>query len=152
MEKHWVCKQVTTCTRKCVDKGHWECREVEVKPLFAKKKKCCNSCDPCNTCCKEECPKYKTKKCWVANKCWIETPCTKTVKVCEYRPVTKTVNTCEKQSRCETYKVTVCKCVPHQKTERPTPAASRRRPTFEATRCVVKCVHGLRSRSPAAAW
>src|SRR5262249_348369 len=67
MEKRTVCKPVEKCERKCVDKGHWECRCVECKPSClerlreaCKKKDCCDPCNPCNTCCETKCPKYKT--------------------------------------------------------------------------------------------
>jgi hypothetical protein len=137
MEKHWVCKEVTTYKRKCVDKGHYECKVVECKPgLFAKKSKCCDPCDPC---CKPACPKTKEVKCWVPNKCWIEEPCTKKVKCCEYRPVTKTVKTCKKEMRVEKYTVNVCKCVPHVKTETYTCCVEKKTP-IECTRTVCKCV------------
>src|SRR5205085_2544322 len=109
MEKHWVCKEVTTCKKKCVDQGHWECREVpcgkSFKKKFGKKGDCCDSCNSCS----ESCCETKTKKVWVPCKVWIEQPCTKIERVCEYRPVEKCVNTCKKETRHETYQVTVCK-------------------------------------------
>jgi len=129
---------VTTYKKTCVDKGHWECREVEVKPLFAKKKKCCDPCDPCS--CKEECPKTKTKRCWVANKCWTETPLHQDGQVLRVSAGGEgTSPSARKQSHCETYKVTVCKCVPHQKCETYTCCVEKKIP-YEATRCVTKCV------------
>jgi len=138
-EKHWVCKQVTTCKRKCVDNGHYECKTVECGSKHHKcGKKSCDSCDPCGTCC-EACPRTKTVRVWVPNKCWIEEPCTKTVKVCEYRQVKKQVTVCKTERHCENYTVTVCKCVPKQKVETYTCCEEKRIP-YEATRCVCKCV------------
>ena len=140
MEKFWVCKPVTTCKRKCVDKGHWECREVPCGPSLKDRfKKCCKSscCDPCACCC--PCPKTKTKKVWVPCKVWVEEQCCKMKRVCEYRPVTKCVNTCKKEVRHETYQVTVCKCVPRCKTETYTVCVEKKIP-YEATRWVCKCV------------
>jgi hypothetical protein len=145
MEKHWVCKEVTTCKRKCIDKGHYECKEVPCGPSFmerlsklcSKKKDCCDPCNPCNCC--EPCPKTKTVKVWVPCKVWVEEPCTKWQKVCEYRPVTKCVTVCKKQTRCETYQVKVCKCVPRTKTECYTVCVEKKVP-YEATRWVCKCV------------
>ena len=142
MEKFWVCKPVTTCKKKCVDKGHWECREVPCGSSFgswmgklcSKKKDCC---DPCACCC--ECPKTKTKKVWVPCKVWVEEQCTKMVRVCEHRPVTKCVTTCKKEVRHETYQVTVCKCVPKCHTETYTCCVEKKIP-YEATREVCKCV------------
>src|SRR5262249_46378042 len=113
MEKFWVCKQVTTCTKKCIDQGHWECKEVPCGPSFSErfhKSKKRDCCDPCACAC--ECPRTKTVKVWVPCKVWVEEPCTKTVRVCEYRPVTKCVHTCKKEIRHENYQVTVCKSVP----------------------------------------
>jgi hypothetical protein len=124
-----VCKQVTTVHRKWEDHGHWEYCQVEVKPLFRK----------CGSDCCEPCPKYRTKKHWVACKVCVETPCTKTVKTWECVPeqVTCTVNKmvpytelrtvcsyqCVTEAVTKTCTVNVKKCVP-----------------FEATRTVTKCV------------
>lgn len=135
MEKHWVCKEVTTYKKECVDKGHWECREVPCGPsmkdrLFGKKKDCC---DPCA----DACPKTKTVKCWVPCKEWVCKPCTKTVKVCEYRPVTKKVTVCKKEVRHETYKCTVCKCVAREKE---CIVHVEKKTEYQATRKVCKCV------------
>jgi hypothetical protein len=141
MEKHKVCKQVTTYKRKCVDNGHWECRTVECGPSLwdrvcsKRNKGCCD--DPCNTCCKPV--RTKTVKCWVPCKTWVETPCTKTVKCTEYRPVCKQVKVCKKVCRTESYKCTVIKCVPRQKTETYTCCVEKKIP-YEATRTVCKCV------------
>ena len=144
MEKYWVCKPVTTCKRKCVDKGHYECREVQCGPSLkqrmhklCKKNTCCDPCNPCASCC--ECPKTKTVKVWVPCKVWVEQNCTTMKRVCEYRPVTKCVNTCKKQVRHENYQVTVCKSVPRCKTETYTCCVEKKIP-YQATRTVCKCV------------
>jgi hypothetical protein len=133
-EKHWVCKEVTTYKRRCVDNGHWECKCVECN-----KHKCRKSCDSCNPCGCDTCPQYKTVRVWVPCKQVIEEPCTRTVKCPEYRQVKKQVTVCRKETRCEQYKVTVCKCVPREKEETYTVCVEKRIP-FEATRCVCKCV------------
>jgi len=139
MEKFWVCKPVTTCKKKCVDKGHYECREEPCGSSwlskFGSKKKDC--CDPCACSC--ECPKTKTVKVWVPCKVWVEEQCTKMVRVCEYRPVTKCVTTCKKEVRHENYQVTVCKCVPKTKVETYTACVEKKTP-YEATREVCKSV------------
>ena len=128
-----VCKEVTTISKKTVDKGHYECCTEEVGPsLLDRAKKCC---DPCYC----PCPRYKTKKVWVPCLVTIETPCTKTVKetVCVPETIQVTVNKmvpyqymvkvtsykCVSEIVTNTYTVNVEKCVP-----------------FEATRCVAKCV------------
>jgi hypothetical protein len=136
MEKFWVCKPVTTCHRKCVDKGHYECREVPCKQRHHKKSGCCDPCNPCECC---ECPKTKTVKVWVPCKVWVEEQSCKMQRVCEYRPVTKCVHTCKKEVRHETYQVTVCKCVPRCKTETYTVCVEKKIP-YQATREVCKCV------------
>ena len=69
----------------------------------------------------------------------IDVPCTKTVRVCEYRPVTKTVNTVKKEIRHETYTCTVMKCVPKVKEETCTVYVEKKIP-YEATRTVCKKV------------
>jgi len=139
MEKHWVCKQVTTYKKKCVDKGHYECKTVECKPGLVERLCSKKKCDPCDPCCEQACPKTKTVKVWVPCKVWIDEPCTKTVRVCEHRPVKKQVTVCKKETRCETYKVTVCKCVPRQKVETYTCCVEKKIP-YEATRIVCKSV------------
>jgi hypothetical protein len=128
-----VCKTVTTVSRKCVDQGHWACKEVTVEPsclsrLFASK--CCD-CEPC--------PKTKTVKEWVPNKVWIETPHTHTVKECVKVPYTVQVTVQKKVPVTETVKVTTHTCVPESHTETYTVNVEHKVP-FEATRTVTKCV------------
>lgn len=136
-EKHWVCKQVTTMKRTCVDKGHWECKQVECGPSLCDRLKRNKCGDCCETSCKE--PRYKTVKVWCPNKVWTETPCTKTVKVCEYRTVMKEVKTCKKETRVENYTCKVMKCIPKEKVETYTCCVERKIPV-ECTRTVCKCV------------
>src|SRR5437763_1145169 len=54
-EKCWTCKPCTYTVRKCVDQGHWECREVCCEPscfekLCSSLKHCCGGCNSCNSC------------------------------------------------------------------------------------------------------
>src|SRR5262249_26125298 len=88
MQTHVTCKPVTVMVSTCGDRGHWECREVEVKPHLLRRlfhrNNCCDPCDPC--CCKPV--ETKTVRCWVPNKCWEQVPVTKMERVCEQRPVT----------------------------------------------------------------
>src|SRR5262249_41903610 len=96
-DKVWTCKPCTYTVRKCVDQGHWECREVPCGPSCferlcgAFKRGCghgcgsgCGGCgngcgngcgsgcgDCCNTCC-EPCPRTKTVRVWCPNKVWCE--------------------------------------------------------------------------------
>ena len=75
-----TCKPVTTVTRKCVDMGHYECKQVPCRQgCLAKmrnKHKCC--CECC-------CVPMKTVRVWCPNKVWVETPCTKMVRCCRVR-------------------------------------------------------------------
>ena len=75
----------------------------------------------------------------VGGKVWIEEPCTKIERVCEYRPVEKCVTVCKKETRCETYQVTVYKCVPKCHTENYTVCVQKQVP-YEATREVCRSV------------
>ncbi|HMC88394.1 MAG TPA: hypothetical protein VKI17_02555, partial [Gemmataceae bacterium] len=82
--------------RKCVDKGHYECREVPCGPSCMDKlkglchhKDCCNNgCNGgCNDC-QPRCEEARTKKvkCWVPCPTWEEhTVCCKR-RVCEMKP------------------------------------------------------------------
>lgn len=134
-------KPVTCTVRKCVDRGHYECREVpcESHRLFGGFKKlfhhhdCCDSCEPCCP------PPTKTVRVWVPCKVWEECPVTRMERVCEYRPKTCQVTVCRTETRQETCQVTVWKCVPEQQTRTCTVMVSRTVP-YQATRTVCRCV------------
>src|SRR5260370_34083230 len=98
-EVRTVNKQVVTCvpettyTHRCVDKGHWECREVACGPtlfdrvggLFKHHGCGCESscgCDSgCNTGCNECCaPRKRTERVLVACKGEERVPCTHMVR------------------------------------------------------------------------
>lgn len=112
MKAHWVCKPVTRTVRKCVDMGHYECREVPCGPTLCERlKKLCG-----NDCC-EPCPRTKIEKVWVKCPTWVETQVTKNERVCEYRPEVCRVNTCKKELRTEVVKVNYTRCIPECKTE-----------------------------------
>jgi len=141
MQTFVTCQPVTTMCRRCVDKGHYECREVPCEEkhhhkhhLFGHKKDCCEPC--CEPCCP---PPTKTVKVWVPCPTWEEYPVTKMVRSCECRPVTCKVTTCKTEVRQESYQVTCCKCVPEQKTETYTCYTTRTVPC-QATRTVSVCV------------
>ncbi len=126
-------KQVTTVTRKCVDMGHYECREVPCKPsCFHRMKHHGDCCEPCP-------PPTKTVKVWCPNKVWVETPCTKTVKTWECVPYTYQVTVCKVVPQQQTVRVCVNRCVPEQKTVTCTVMVSRKVP-YEAVRTVARCV------------
>ena len=80
MKKVTVCKPYTKKIRKCVDKGHYECKCVPCKPgLCERLCKCFKKKDDC--CCEPECPKFKTVKVWVPCPVW-EEHCVTCMKKC----------------------------------------------------------------------
>jgi len=166
--KHVVtCVPVTTMTCKTIDKGHYECKEVECGPtlgerlhgLFAKRHSSCGcdtgcGCEPsCG--CETACPRTKTVKVWVACKETIQVPCTRMerhvecvpekcmVTVNKMVPTQKTFKVCKTrcipETKCETY----CVSVPHQVAVECTRMVSRCVPcteTYTACRMVAKTV------------
>jgi len=141
MQSHWVCHQVTVMEKKCVDKGHYECKEVPCGPSVGERlHKLCkrNSCE-CEMACEAPCPKTKTVKVWVPCPTWIEVPKCKTERVCETKPVTCKVTVLKKVEKEETCNVTSYKCVAEQKVENYTCMETKQVP-YEATRTVKKCV------------
>jgi hypothetical protein len=142
MRAHVTCKPVTTTCRRCVDHGHYECREVPcherhckglLTGLFHKHHGCCDDCcEPCP-------PPTKTVKVWVPCKVWEEVPVTRMERVCEYRPEVCKVTTYKREMRQENVQVTCMKCVPEQRTENYTVMVSKTVP-YTATRTVRVCV------------
>jgi len=106
----WSTQTVTEMCTKTIDKGHYECYQVERCPnCFEKLRdghKCC--CTPCY---------YSTKKCWVPCLETCSYPVTKCIKVCT--PVTEVikVTVCKPVTEQITVKVNFSKCVPELKTE-----------------------------------
>jgi hypothetical protein len=144
METFVTCRPCTKMVSRCVDRGHWECREVPCGPsCWDRIKKHCHwhhHCGCCEECCAPCCPpRTKTVKCWVPCKVWEQVPCTTYERVCESRPVTRQVCTYKTVSRQVPYQVTCCRCVPEQRTESYTVMVSRCVP-FQATRTVSVCV------------
>ena len=153
MKKVTTCKPVVHTVKKCVDKGHWECKEVECGPSISdrihgllgkakgllKKNDCCESA--CNNACDNACKPVRTKtvKCWVPNKVWEECKVTKMERVTECVPCKVNVQVCKKVAK--QVKVQVChkKCVTETKTEKYTVCVPKK-VAYEATRKVMKCV------------
>jgi hypothetical protein len=127
----------TIVTRKCVDQGHWECREVPVKEsCISKLKKHFHKPDCC------ECPApvcTKTVKVWCPNKVWIETPVTVTKKVCSTVPYTVQVTVNKMVPSQQSYQYTTYKCVPEIKVETYTVQVPHQ-VAYQATRTVSRCV------------
>jgi hypothetical protein len=146
-EKHWVCRPETQVVRKCVDKGHYECREVACGPtLLDRLHKLCSSkkcgCDSgCNDGCDNACEPVRTKtvKVWVACPTWEEHTCTVNKRVCETIQKKVQVNVCKHEWKEEKCIVNVCKCIPETKTETYTVCVQKKIP-YQATRTVSVCV------------
>jgi hypothetical protein len=129
-----TCKPVTTVCRKCVDMGHYECREVPChESCFAKWRRKHHS-----DCC-EECPPTKIEKVWVPCKVWVETPVTTMVKTCTMVPTVVEVSVCKMVEKRETVKVCSYRCVTEEKKENVTVMVPRC-VAYQATRNVVRCV------------
>jgi len=137
MQQYVTCKPVTHMVRKCVDRGHWECREVCCKPSFWERlKRHCHK----NDCCECSCPPpTKTVRVWVPCPTWVECPVTCYQRVCESRPVTCQVTTYKNEVRQEKHQVTCWKCVPEQRTES-YQVMTTRQVAYQATRTVSVCV------------
>jgi hypothetical protein len=146
MQKRTVCKPVCKTVRKCVDQGHWECKEVpcgptlhdRLKKCFAKKNDCC---DPCaNNCCEPEpCPRTKTVKVWCAKPTWVETQVTCMEKVTECVPVTCKVTVYKKVMQKKEVNVCTYKCIAEKKTECYT-CYEQRKVATQCKRMVQVCV------------
>lgn len=123
MQQRTVCKPVCKTVRKCVDQGHWECKEVECGPSMHDKLKKCfhhkknDCCDPCaNQCCEAPaCPRTKTVKVWCAKPTWCEQQVTCMEKVTECVPVKCKVTVYKKELRKEEVKCCTTKCVAEKK-------------------------------------
>jgi hypothetical protein len=129
METHWTCKPVTKTVRHCVDRGHYECREVP----------CCEGRRRFrhHDCCEESCcpPPTRTVNVWVPNRVWEESQVTVMQRICESKPVKVNVNVCRIVMKQETVPVTTWKCVPETKTENYTVQVAHSVP-YEASRQV----------------
>ncbi len=145
MQTFVSCKPVTVMCRRCVDRGHWECREVpceesrwhrwshKLRSCFHRRSNCCEPCEPCCP------PPTRIVRCWVPCPTWEEYPVTRMQRVCECRPVTCRVTVCKLVQRQEQCQVTCYRCVPEQRTEQYTVMVTRKVPC-QATRCVPVCV------------
>jgi len=137
MKRVAVCKPVTTVTRKTVDMGHYECREVPAREgCLTKLRKMCSRDD----CCCEPCPPpMKTVKVWCPNKVCVETPHTRMVKTYECVPTVVPVTVCRMVPQQCTVPVTTYRCVPVQKTVSSTVMVAKQVP-YQGVRTVARCV------------
>jgi hypothetical protein len=140
MQTHVSYKPVTTVSRRCVDHGHYECREVPCPPSFWERmrkhfhhhKDCCCEPEPC-------CVRMKTVRVWVPCPVWEEVPVTCMQRICESVPVTCKVTVMKREVHQETVQVTCYRCVPQTRTENYTAYTQRTIP-YQASRCVAICV------------
>jgi hypothetical protein len=129
--------QETVMKKKCVSRGHWECREKEA---------CLANClaklhhrnDCCNPCC-TPCPKTRTHKVWVHCPVYECCPVCVCRKVCEKVPYTVCVPVCKTVT--EQCQVQVCRynCVEEKRVEKYTCCVTRQVPC-KITRTVRVCV------------
>jgi hypothetical protein len=126
---------VTTTVRKCVDQGHYECREVPVHTLHSRLRRCFHRGDDCC----EPCVPTRTVKVWVPNKVWIEVPVTINQRVCSTVSETIDVTVNRMVPTQEERTVTTCQCVPEVKTETYCVLVPKQ-VAFEATRMVCRTV------------
>ncbi len=133
----YVCKQVTEVKHKCVDKGHYECKEVPCGPSVGERLHKLCSRNSCESACEPACPKTKTAKVWVPCPTYIDVPCTRTVRECVRTPVTCKVTVMKPVQKTEPCQVTKYTCVPETKE---VTVKVRKCVPYEATRPVCKCV------------
>jgi hypothetical protein len=138
MKPCWTNQMVTTYVTKCVDRGHYECREV-----YSRRAACRNRMHQHHhrhDCCPPPCPPpTKTVKVWVPCMVQIQCPVTKCQRVCTMVPTTVCVTVCRQVVREEKVNVCVTRCVPEQRVIKTTCMTTRMVP-YQATRCVTVCV------------
>jgi hypothetical protein len=128
MKKCYEYRQVTCNVKKCVSRGHWECKEVCKDPCFLEK-----LCNPC------ACGHTVTKKCWVHCPVYQECPVTKCQKVCVEKPVTCKVKVCKPVYKEVQVQVCSYRCVEEKVVQKYTCPVTRQVPC-ETTRTVRVCV------------
>lgn len=139
MKTHWTCVPETRVVRKCVDKGHYECKEVPCGPSFMDRLRKCFHKDCCDDGCEPCVVRTKTVKVWVPCPVWEEHTVTCMKRICEHVPVKTCVTVCKTQIKEERCQVTCYRCEPVTRTENYTCYVQRKVP-YEATRTVVHCV------------
>src|SRR5262249_46133200 len=85
MKRCYETRQVTECVKKCVSKGHWECRTECCPPSCLDK--LLHGCDACGH--------ERTKKVWVHCPQYVDCPVTRCVKVCVEHPTVCKVKVCK---------------------------------------------------------
>jgi len=158
LRPHYSYVTETKYVTKCVDRGHYECRE-EYSHLKAFcnglhglcSRGCGDSCGGCSTGCNTGCStgcdscgtshaccapsNCVTRKVWVPCMAQEQCPVTCCRKVCEMRPEVCKVQTCKTEYREERCKVCVTRCIPESRVEKYTVCVNRMVP-YEACRTV----------------
>jgi len=138
MKPCWTYQTVTTYKTRCVDRGHYECREVPSHRAACRAKM--HNHRHRHDCCPPPCPPTtKTVKCWVP--CIVKecVPCTKCCKVCVMKPECVRVCSYRNEWREERCQVTSYRCVPVQSVQKCTEWVTRQVP-YQACRTVRVCV------------
>jgi hypothetical protein len=138
MRPCWTTQTVTTMVTKCVDRGHYECREVYSHCAALRNRM--HQHRHRHDCCPPPCPPpTKTVKVWVPCRVQIQCPVTCCKRVCVMQPVTVRVNVCRQEIRQVTCQVCTYRCVAEQRVCSYTCMTTRMVP-YQATRCVTVCV------------
>jgi hypothetical protein len=138
MRPCWTTQTVTTMVTKCVDRGHYECRQVYSHRAAMHNRM--HQHRHRHDCCPPPCPPpCKTVKVWVPCMVQIQCPVTRCQRVCVMQPVQVQVRTCRQVWREVTCQVCTYQCVPYQVTRNYTCYTTRMVP-YQATRCVTVCV------------
>jgi hypothetical protein len=134
MKPCWSTVTETVMRTRCVDRGHYECREVPVHRVSLHRRHHGDCCDPC-----PPPPCTRTVKVWVPCKVTECYPVTHCKRVCTMVPTVVKVNTCRQEWREQTVNVTHYRCVPVSHTVKYTCYTTRTVP-YQATRTVSVCV------------
>jgi hypothetical protein len=109
MKRCYEYQQVCKTVKKCVSRGHWECKTVCYRSLFDHLFHH-KSCDPCCT----PCCKTKTKKCWVNCPVYVDCQVMCCQKICVEKPVVCKVKVCKPIIKEVQVQVCTYQCVQEQ--------------------------------------
>src|SRR5262249_35282866 len=140
MKPCWTTQTCTEWRTRCVDRGHYECREVYSHRAAMRNRlhghrprhgDCCNPCPP-------PCP-HKTVKVWVPCRVEERYPVTRCKRVCTMVPTVVRVPVCRQVWQERQVQVCVMQCVPETRVCRVTVMTTRQVP-YQCTRNVTVCV------------
>jgi hypothetical protein len=130
----------THMVKRCVSRGHYECREVPCRRSF--RESLGHLCNRGHGCCESSCecpPPTRTVKVWVSCPVYEDVPVTRCRRVCEYHQEVVKVTTYKRVCREVPTQVTCYRCVPESRVEEYTALVPRQVP-YQATRMVSVCV------------